>query len=107
MAKSGHSHSQIWQPVQADASVSATIRLESSVRQRSGQTFTSYLNENERARPEDRSGRLAYHWVGRPMHVSFAGVIRERKVIFMIGATKSLAFAYRFTGEPGDHVARA
>jgi hypothetical protein len=34
------------------------------------------------------------------MHVSFAGLIRERKVIFMIGAGKSLALAYRFTAEP-------
>ncbi|MHC4403086.1 MAG: heparinase II/III domain-containing protein [Planctomycetota bacterium] len=66
---------------------------------RSGQILTYYLNEEERAQLEDRSGKHAYHWVGRPMHVSFAGVIRERKVIFMIGAIKSLAFAFRFTGE--------
>ena len=67
---------------------------------RSGQVFTYFLNEREQARPDDRSGKLAYHWVGRPMHVSFAGLIRERKVVFMIGASKSLAFAYQFTGEP-------
>jgi hypothetical protein len=73
---------------------------------RSGQTFTYYLNEEERAHPEDRSGKHAYHWVGRPMHVSFAGVIRERKVMFMIGAVKSLALTYRFTGETA-YAARA
>jgi len=67
---------------------------------RSGQTFHYYLNEEERSHPEDRSGKHAYRWVGKPMHVSFSGVIRERKVVFMIGAVKSLAFAYRFTGEP-------
>jgi len=66
---------------------------------RSGQVFTYYLNEDERAHPEDRSGKYAYRWVGRPMHVSFAGLIRERKAYFMIGALKSLAFAYRFTDE--------
>jgi len=66
---------------------------------RLNQTFTYYLNELERAHPDDRSGKYAYHWVGRPMHVSFSGLIRERKVIFMIGAIKSLAFAHRFTGE--------
>ena len=73
---------------------------------RAGQEFSCYLNEQERAHPEDRSGKLAYHWVGRPMHVSFVGVIRERKVYFMIGAVKSLAFAYRFTGET-PYAARA
>jgi len=66
---------------------------------RSGQAFTYYLNDNERAHPEDRSGKYAYRWVGRTMHVSFAGVIRERKIYFMIGAVKNLAFAYRFTGD--------
>ena len=73
---------------------------------RSGQSFTYYLNEAERAHADDRSGKHAYHWVGKPMHVSFVGVIRERKVIFMIGAVKSLAFTYRFTGEAA-YAARA
>ena len=73
---------------------------------RSGQAFTYYLNEEERSHPEDRSGKHAYRWVGKPMHVSFSGVIRERKVVFMIGAIKSLAFAYRFTGEAA-YAARA
>ncbi len=66
---------------------------------RSGQVFTYYLNEQERTHAEDRSGKYAYHWVGRPMHVSFVGLIRERKIVFMIGAAKRLAFAHRFTGE--------
>ncbi|HUT87887.1 MAG TPA: heparinase II/III family protein [Thermoguttaceae bacterium] len=73
---------------------------------RSGEAFTYYLNEEERSHTEDRSGKHAYRWVGKPMHVSFSGVIRERKVVFMIGAIKSLAFAYRFTGETA-YAARA
>ncbi|UCD29840.1 MAG: heparinase II/III family protein, partial [Planctomycetota bacterium] len=67
---------------------------------RSQQVFTYYLNKQERKHPEDRTGEYAWHWVGRPVHVSFTGVIRQRKVSFMIGATKSLALAYRFTGDP-------
>lgn len=67
---------------------------------RSEQTFTYYLNEQERANPDDRSGRHAYHWVGRPIHVSFTGVIRQLKAQFMINAARSLALSYRFTQEP-------
>ena len=67
---------------------------------RSGQEFTFYLNEQERRHPEDRSGTYAWHWVSRPTHVSFAGVIRYRKVRHMISAARSLALAYRFTDDP-------
>lgn len=74
-----------------------TARLECP---RSGQAFTYYLNDEERRHPEDRSGRYAWRWVGRPMHVSFSGVIRERKAQFMIGAARSLALTYRFTEDP-------
>ncbi len=66
---------------------------------RSGHRITYYLNERERAEPEDRSGKLAWHWVGHPMHVSFTGLIREKKIGFMRKAAESLAFAYAFTGE--------
>jgi len=65
---------------------------------RSGEVFNYYLNKEEREHPEDRSGKYAYRWVGRPIHVSFTGVIRERKVLFMAGAAKSLAVTYQFTG---------
>lgn len=66
---------------------------------RSGQTFMFYLNDEERRHPEDRSGRYAWRWAGRPKHISFSGMIRQEKVFFMIGAARSLAIAYRFTGE--------
>ena len=66
---------------------------------RSGQTFTYYLNDDEREHPDDRSGKHAYRWVGRPMHVSFTGVIRHSRIHFMIGAARSLALVYRMTGE--------
>ncbi|MEN6627927.1 MAG: heparinase II/III family protein [Candidatus Sumerlaeia bacterium] len=67
---------------------------------RMGQTFTFYMNDKERANPDDRSGRLAYHWVGSPMHASFTGAIRGRKVTFMVGALDSLAYTYYLTGDP-------
>ena len=68
---------------------------------RSGQEFTFYFNEEERRHPDDRSGRRAWHWVGRPTHVSFTGEVRVSKVNFMIRAARSLALAYRFTGDNG------
>ena len=67
---------------------------------RSDQELTFYLNETERAHPEDRSGKHAWHWVGRPTHVSFAGMIRYKKVTFMTSAARSLALAYRLAGDP-------
>ena len=80
-----------------DASFPETAKL---VCPRTGQTFTYYLNEDERRDPDDRSGKLAWHWVGKPVHLSFTGVIREQKVGFSIGAVKSLAIVYRLTGDP-------
>lgn len=66
---------------------------------RTGQTFTFYRNEAERAHPEDRSGKHAWHWAGRPVHVSFTGTIRSNKVRFMILALPQLALVYRVTGK--------
>lgn len=66
---------------------------------RMGERITYYLNDAERANPENRSGELAWHWVGHPIHVSFSGLIREQKIGFMRGAARSCAFAYAFTGE--------
>ena len=67
---------------------------------RHGQTFTYYLNDRERARPQDRSGRYAWRWAGHPIHVSFAGMVRERKAAFMLSAPKVLALVYRLTDDP-------
>lgn len=67
---------------------------------RMGQTFTFYFNERERANPEDRSGKLAYQWIGtRPMNMSFSGVIRQHKAFFMLGALEDLAYTYLLTGD--------
>ncbi|MFP4029759.1 MAG: hypothetical protein ACLFWL_18425 [Candidatus Brocadiia bacterium] len=62
---------------------------------RTGQRFTYYLNAEERADLDDRSGKHAWKWVGHPIHVSFEGVIRERKSNFMLSAAWKLAFMYR------------
>jgi hypothetical protein len=67
---------------------------------RSGQEFTCYLNAEERGHPDDRSGKLAFHWVGHPVHMSYSGVIREQKIKFMIGSLRDLALAYAVTEQP-------
>ncbi len=67
---------------------------------RSGQTLTFYRNDLEREHADDRSGRYAWHWVGHPIHVSFSGLVREKKVLFMLGGLSSLCYAYGLTGEP-------
>ena len=67
---------------------------------RTGYTISYYLNDAERANPDDRSGKLAWHWVGHPIHVSFSGILNESKIKFMYGAARSLGFAYLFTEDP-------
>ena len=67
---------------------------------RSGEVFTFYLNDEQRRHPDNRTGKYAWRWVGHPMHMSFTGVIRERKVLYMAKVAKSLAIAYRFNDDP-------
>lgn len=66
---------------------------------RTGQEIAYYLNESERANPDDRTGRLAWHWVGYPIHVSFTGIIRGRKVAYMRRMAPALGLAYVLTGD--------
>jgi hypothetical protein len=79
-----------------DAAFPETARL---VLPRLGYEVTYYLNDAERAAPDDRSGNLAWHWVNYPIHVSFTGIIREKKGIFMRDAARRLALAYGLTGD--------
>jgi len=67
---------------------------------RLGESITYYLNDAERAHPDDRSGKHSWYWVGHPIHVSFTGIIREQKIGFMRTAAKALAFSYLFTEDP-------
>lgn len=64
---------------------------------RTGYEISYYLNPAEQATPDDRSGALAWHWVGYPIHDSFTGIIRERKINFMRDAVQILGVAYLFT----------
>ncbi len=66
---------------------------------RTGQTFTFYLNPKEQADPENRTGELAYHWVGHPMHMSFSGTVRWYKANFMIRGASDLALTWLVTGD--------
>ncbi|MCF6286803.1 MAG: heparinase II/III-family protein, partial [Candidatus Hydrogenedentes bacterium] len=72
---------------------------------RRGQSVSYYLNPREQADPDNRSGALAWHWVGHPIHVSFSGILREKKISFMRAAVKSLALAWLFTEDPRYAVA--
>jgi hypothetical protein len=66
---------------------------------RTGQTLTFYLNADERANPDDRTGALSYKWARHPIHPGFDGIIRLRKASFALGAAHSLAMVYGVTGE--------
>jgi hypothetical protein len=79
-----------------DAAYPETGRL---VMPRSGQTLTFYLNEDERANPDDRSGHHAYKWARHPIHPSFTGMARGRKAAFMASQTETLAMMYRLDGD--------
>ena len=72
---------------------------------RSGQIISLYLNDDERTHPEDTSGRWAYRWCGRPIHVSFSGIIRARKIGFAIQACGAAALVHAVTDEPAYAVA--
>ncbi|MFO7975056.1 MAG: heparinase II/III family protein [Candidatus Hydrogenedentota bacterium] len=73
---------------------------------RMGQVFTFYYNEAEQANPEDRSGNLAFHWVGKPIHISFSGLLRYHKACFMRDGVLDLAYSYALTGNAA-YAARA
>ncbi len=65
-----------------------------------GQQFSYYLNADERAHPDDVSGKRAYRWASWPVHTSFSGVIRGRKATWVAGQILPLAKVYALTGEP-------
>lgn len=67
---------------------------------RRGQVISYYRNTAEQAHPDDRSGTYAWKWVGKPIHISFEGIIRFKKITFMMEATRYLGLAYRLTGDP-------
>jgi hypothetical protein len=73
---------------------------------RMGRTLTFFENEDQKKHPRDRSGKRAYRYSNTPVDVCFSGIIRERKVSFMIGAARSLALVYRMEGNPA-HATRA
>ena len=66
---------------------------------RRGQSFTFLKSPEEAANPEDTSGRHAWFWAGNPAFVSIEGIVRERKIIFMLSAAKDLALMYRLKGD--------
>jgi len=66
---------------------------------RSGQTFTYYLNDREREHPDDRTGAYVWKWYRYRCHNSFTGIVREKKVSFMMRGARSLALAYRLTDD--------
>lgn len=65
---------------------------------RRDQTFSFYLNSAQCRQPDDRTGRLAWKWVGYPIHVSFSGIIRHEKIRHMIGMAHTLGVVHQLTG---------
>lgn len=78
----------------ADYPETATLLLP-----RTGHRVDYYLNPAEQANPEDRTGALAWKWVTYPIHNSFTGIVRERKIGFMRDTVQIVAMAYLFTGD--------
>ena len=64
-----------------------------------GQTFTYYQTPEERAHPDDDSGKYAYRWASWPIHVSWSGLIRYQKAAWVYGQVTRLAKVYALTGE--------
>ena len=64
---------------------------------RMGQAFTFYLTEEERAHPEDTSGRYAFKWSNRPVHTSWSGILRTMKTGWCSGQMGLLAKLYAVT----------
>jgi len=66
---------------------------------RMGQTFTYYLTPEERAHPEDDTGKYAWRWASWPIHVSWRGLIRLNKATWVYKHALPMAKVYALTGE--------
>ncbi len=64
-----------------------------------GQSFTYYVNPQQQAHPNEDLGKYAYLWAGRPVQVSFSGVIRAEKLSWALQLPLRLAKLYALTGE--------
>lgn len=64
-----------------------------------GQTFTFYLTEEERAHPEDTSGKYAFRWANWPVHTSWSGILRYNRANWCISRILILAKLYAITGD--------
>ena len=73
---------------------------------RIGQTFTFYLNDEERAHPEDTTGTYAYRWIDVPVHTSWRGILRSKQGRWCIDQVLPLAWLYALTDE-FDYAERA
>jgi hypothetical protein len=66
---------------------------------RMGQRFSYFLNDEERAHPEDTSGSYAYRWAGWAVPTSWSGMLRTRKATWAAAQVLPLAKLYAITGE--------
>ena len=66
---------------------------------RMGQTFSFYLNDEERAHPEDTTGTHAYRWVTFPVHTSWSGVLRSKQGRWCLEQVLPLARLYALTDD--------
>ena len=66
---------------------------------RMGQTFAFYETDEERAHPDDTTGKYALRWASWPVHTSFSGVVRSNKANWCYRNILPLAKLYAVTGE--------
>ncbi|MHB8995326.1 MAG: heparinase II/III family protein [Armatimonadota bacterium] len=64
-----------------------------------GQSFTYYINDEQRAHPDVDLEKYAYKWAGRPVQVSFTGVMRANRVNWAGAQLLPLAKLYALTGD--------
>ncbi|MFO7945319.1 MAG: heparinase II/III family protein, partial [Armatimonadota bacterium] len=64
-----------------------------------GQTFTYYETEAERAHPDEDPAKHAFRWASWPVHTSWSGIIRSKKLSYMCGRVLPLAKLYALTDE--------
>ncbi|MSS71391.1 MAG: hypothetical protein EXS64_07865 [Candidatus Latescibacteria bacterium] len=66
---------------------------------RSGQTFTYAFRTGEKGNPAFSTGRHAFAWAGRKVHISPSSSTRHKKIMHMTGVARTLAILFRMTGQ--------
>lgn len=66
---------------------------------RMGQTFSYYLNDEERAHPDEKTGVYAFRWITEPAHTSWSGILRSQQGRWCFEQVLPLAWLYVLTDD--------